>query len=54
MRSEGIGARSERLTKADVERFRADMERAFNAMTWKLIGVQLLTAGIIIAALKFL
>ena len=47
MRSEGIGASSEKLTKADVE-------RATNTLTWRLIAIQLLTAGAISAALKFL
>ena len=41
-------------TKADLERLRADVDRAINALTWKLIGVQLLIGGAIVGVLRLL
>ena len=41
-------------TKADLERLRADVDRSINALTWKLISVQLLIGGVIIGVLRLL
>ena len=55
------GAYEHLATKADVERvqanlerLRGDVERAINAQTWKLVGVQLLIGGVIVGILKLL
>ena len=48
-------------TKADlervqtsVERLRADMESKMNALLWKLIGAQLLIAGVAVGVMRLL
>ena len=55
------GAFEHFATKADVERvqtsverLRADMERQMNALTWKVVGIQLLGIGIMIGVMRLL
>ena len=41
-------------TKADLERLRSDMESKMNALTWKVVGVQILGIGIMIGVMRLM
>ena len=48
------GAYEHLATKADVERFRGNLECAINAQIRTLAGVQLLVGGVMVGILKLL